>query len=264
MLTNDHGQRVPLKVIADLRSAKGPNVIVRENTERRFVVSINPSERDLEGMITELDKQIDEQIRNNPEYKNNRVEIEGEYQAQQEASKRIGIAAGVVLLIIALLLYTYFGTATFALQVICDIPLALIGGLVFTWMTINNISIATLVGFIAVAGIAARNSIMLISHYLHLMKHEGEGFTKEMIIRGTQERLVPVLMTALSAGLALIPLVTAGEDPGKEILHPVAIVITGGLVSSTFLGLAVTPAVFYLFGRRAAEKSISINAPAAG
>ncbi|SHJ35969.1 heavy metal efflux pump, CzcA family [Rubritalea squalenifaciens DSM 18772] len=264
MLTNDHGQRVPLKVIADLRSAKGPNVIVRENTERRFVVSINPSERDLQGMITELDKQIDEQIRNNPEYKNNRVEIEGEYQAQQEASKRIGIAAGVVLLIIALLLYTYFGTATFALQVICDIPLALIGGLVFTWMTINNISIATLVGFIAVAGIAARNSIMLISHYLHLMKHEGEGFTKEMIIRGTQERLVPVLMTALSAGLALIPLVTAGEDPGKEILHPVAIVITGGLVSSTFLGLAVTPAVFYLFGRRAAEKSISINAPAAG
>lgn len=264
MLTNDHGQRVPLKVIADLRAAKGPNVIMRENTQRRFVVSINPTERDLGGMIKELDKQIDEKIRQNPKYKSNRVEIEGEYQAQKEASRTIGIAAAIVLLVIALLLYTYFGTATFAVQVICDIPLALVGGLVYTWLTIDNISIATLVGFIAVAGIAARNSIMLISHYLHLMKHEGEGFTKEMIIRGTQERLVPVLMTALSAGLALMPLVFAGEQPGKEILHPVAIVITGGLISSTFLGLAVTPAVFYLFGRKAAEKSISSNAPAAG
>lgn len=264
MLTNDNGKRVPLKVLADLRAAKGPNVIMRENTQRRFVVSINPTERDLGSMITELDKQIEEKIRTNPKYKGNRIEIEGEYQAQKAASRRIGIAAAVVLLVIALLLYTYFGTATFAVQVICDIPLALVGGLVYTWLTIDNISIATLVGFIAVAGIAARNSIMLISHYLHLMKHEGEGFTKEMIIRGTQERLVPVLMTALSAGLALIPLVFAGEQPGKEILHPVAIVITGGLVSSTFLGLAVTPAVFYLFGRKAAEKSISSNAPAAG
>lgn len=264
MLTNDNGQRVPLKVLADLRAAKGPNVIMRENTQRRFVVSINPTERDLGSMITELDKQIDEKIRTNPKYKGNRIEIEGEYQAQKAASRRIGIAAAVVLLVIALLLYTYFGTATFAVQVICDIPLALVGGLVYTWLTIDNISIATLVGFIAVAGIAARNSIMLISHYLHLMKHESEGFTKEMIIRGTQERLVPVLMTALSAGLALIPLVIAGEQPGKEILHPVAIVITGGLVSSTFLGLAVTPSVFYLFGRKAAEKSISSNAPAAG
>jgi len=264
MLTNDDGRRVPLKTIAEIRNAKGPNVIKRENTRRRFVVSINPTGSDLESMITTLQKQIDEKVMTQERYKEYDVSIEGEYQAQKNASATIFKATCVVLLVIALLLYTYFGTMTFAFQVLCDIPLALVGGLVFTWMTINNISIATLVGFIAVAGIAARNSIMLISHYLHLMKHEGEDFTREMIIRGTQERLVPVLMTALSAGLALIPLVIAGDQPGKEILHPVAIVITGGLVSSTILGLAVTPAFFYLFGRKAALKSIANDAPAAG
>jgi len=137
------------------------------------------------------------------------------------------------------------------------IPIALIGGILLTRYTLNNISIATLVGFIAVAGIAARNSIMMISHYLHLMNHEGEGFTREMIIRGTQERLVPVLMTAIAAGIALVPLVLAADEPGKEILNPVAIVIVGGLISSTFLGLAVTPAVFFTFGKKAALNSIN-------
>lgn len=264
MLTNDAGQRVPLKAIAEIRNAKGPNVIKRENTRRRFVVSINPTGSDLESMITTLQQRIDEKVMTQDIYKAYNVSIEGEYQAQQEASATIFKATCVVLIVIALLLYTYFGTITFAIQVLCDIPLALVGGLVFTWMTVNNISIATLVGFIAVAGIAARNSIMLISHYLHLMKHEGEGFTREMIIRGTKERLVPVLMTALTAGLALIPLVIAGDQPGKEILHPVAIVITGGLVSSTVLGLAVTPAFFFLFGRKAALKAVANNAPAAG
>ena len=126
----------------------------------------------------------------------------------------------------------------------------------------NNISIATLVGFIAVTGIASRNSVMLISHYLHLMKHEGEGFTRKMIERGTLERLVPVLMTALSAGIALLPLVWAVDQPGKEILNPVAVVIVGGLVTSTFLGLGVTPAVFYTFGRKAALKAVREGAPA--
>jgi Cu/Ag efflux pump CusA len=129
------------------------------------------------------------------------------------------------------LLYGYFQSLA-SLQVLLDIPLALIGGLVFTYFKLNNISIATLVGFIAVAGVAARNSIMmLISHYLHLMQHEGEGFTKKMVIRGTKERLVPVLMTALAAGIGLIPLVLAGDQPGKEILHPVAVVIVGGLIA---------------------------------
>ena len=126
----------------------------------------------------------------------------------------------------------------------------------------NNISIATLVGFIAVTGIAARNNIMLLSHYLHLMRHEGEAFTREMVVRGTLERLVPILMTAISAGLALIPLIMAADEPGKEILNPVAIVIVGGLISSTLLGLAVTPAIFYTFFQKSAEKSIRLEAAA--
>jgi Cu/Ag efflux pump CusA len=133
------------------------------------------------------------------------------------------------------------------------------GGLGLTWLLINNISIATIVGFIAVGGVAARNGIMMISHYLHLMKHEGESFTRQMIVRGTLERLVPVLMTALAAGIALTPLLLAAHEPGKEILHPVAVVIVGGLVSSTLLDLMVTPAVFYLFGRKAALKSIQTH-----
>jgi Cu/Ag efflux pump CusA len=138
----------------------------------------------------------------------------------------------------------------------------MVGGLVLTYLMLNNISIATLVGFIAVAGVAARNSIMLISHYLHLMQHEGENFTKQMIIRGTKERLVPVLMTALAAGIGLIPLVLAADQPGKEILHPVAVVIVGGLITSTLLGLGVTPTVFYTFGRKAATKSIEAESAA--
>jgi Cu/Ag efflux pump CusA len=137
------------------------------------------------------------------------------------------------------------------------------GALGLTWVLINNISIATIVGFIAVGGVAARNGIMMISHYLHLMTHEGEGFTKKMVIRGTLERLVPVLMTALSAGIALIPLLLAAHEPGKEILHPVAVVIVGGLISSTLLDLMITPAVFYLFGRKAAESAVTGHAPAA-
>jgi Cu/Ag efflux pump CusA len=144
-----------------------------------------------------------------------------------------------------------------------NIPLALVGGLVFTWMTINNINIATLVGFIAVGGVAARNGIMMLSHYLHLMAHEGEGFTRQMVIRGTLERMVPVLMTALAAGIALIPLVLAADQPGKEILHPVAVVIVGGLVSSTLLDFLVTPLIFYTFGRKAALKALSLKAAAA-
>jgi Cu/Ag efflux pump CusA len=146
-------------------------------------------------------------------------------------------------------------------MVLINIPLAVMGGLTLTWLMIGNISIATLVGFIAVGGVAARNGIMMISHYLHLMREDGEPFTWQMVERGTLERLVPVLMTALSAGIAVVPLVLAAGQPGKEILHPVAVVIAGGLVSSTLLDLLITPAVFYYFGRKAAFKSIQQNHP---
>ena len=252
-------QRIPLSLIADVREAKGPNVIFRENSQRRFAIAIKPSVRDVSNLVVELQKRVAEKVKLPEGYF---VSYEGEFRAQAEASQRIALLSGVVFLIIAFLLYGYFRTPFFAVQVLCDIPLALVGGLVFTFFKLNNISIATLVGFIAVAGVAARNSIMLLSHYLHLMQHEGESFSKAMVIRGTKERLVPVLMTALAAGIGLIPLVLAADQPGKEILHPVAVVIVGGLITSTLLGLAVTPTVFFTFGRKAAAKAIENEAPA--
>ncbi|MDB4632506.1 efflux RND transporter permease subunit, partial [bacterium] len=176
------GQRIPLHLIAKIRNAKGPNVIQRENTQRRFVVSINPTERDLAGLVRRLQAKVSEKV---AQPKNVFISYEGEFQAQQEATKRIAWMSIAVFVIIALLLFNYFKTAVFAVQILADIPLALVGGIVFTWLTLKNISIAALVGFIAVAGISARNSVMLLSHYLHLMRHEGEGFTREMIERGT-------------------------------------------------------------------------------
>jgi len=260
LIETGNGLRVPLRLVANVRESKGPNVINRENTQRRIVIGANTSERDLQSLVTRLQNEVKEKVHFPPGYY---PSFEGEFKSQQEASRRIAIFSALVFVVIAFLLYGYFRSASLAAQVLLNIPLALMGGLALTWLLINNISIATLVGFIAVAGVAARNSIMMISHYLHLMKHEGEGFTREMVTRGTLERLVPVLMTALSAGIALIPLLLAAHEPGKEILHPVAVVIVGGLVSSTFLDLAVTPAVFWLFGRRAAEKALRLDAPAA-
>lgn len=253
------GQRMPLSVVAEVREAKGPNVIFREDSQRRFALAIKPTVRDVSTLVERLKSEVAQKVKLPEGYF---LKYEGEFQAQQDATRRIAIFTAVILLVIGFLLYGYFRTPFFAIQVLCDIPLAMVGGLVLTHLMLNNISIATLVGFIAVAGVAARNSIMLISHYLHLMQHEGESFTRSMVIRGTKERLVPVLMTALSAGIGLIPLVLAADQPGKEILHPVAVVIVGGLVTSTLLGLVVTPTVFLTFGRRAAMKSIELESAA--
>ena len=252
-IQTEQGNPIPLRTVASVQHAKGPNVIQRENTQRRFVISINPTERDLKTLIETLQQRVTREVTLPKGYF---ISYEGEFQAQQEASRRILLMSLLVLLIMMMLLYAYFGMPVFVTQVLLDIPIALVGGLFLTWWTTANISIATLVGFIAVAGIAARNSVMMISHYLHLMRHEGETFNRAMIERGTLERLVPVLMTALSAGIALLPLVLATNEPGKEILRPVATVIVGGLVSSTLLGLGVTPAFFYIFARRQAMQAI--------
>lgn len=253
------GDRIPLKYVADIRLANGPNTILRENTQRRFVVSINPTTSDLNAVVEELQLKVNKQIKLPEGYT---LSFEGEYQAQQNARRTILIMSGVILLVIAFLLYSFFQSFNFVLLVLTNIPISLIGGILLTRVTLDNISIATLVGFIAISGIAARNSIMMISHYLHLMAHEGEGFTLEMVIRGTEERLVPVLMTALAAGVALIPLVLAADEPGKEILNPVAIVIVGGLISATLIGLAVTPAIFYHCCRKSAARAIKRGASA--
>ncbi|MES2597043.1 MAG: efflux RND transporter permease subunit [Verrucomicrobiota bacterium] len=258
-IETEDGRRVPLSLVADVREAKGPNVIFREASQRRFALAIKPTARDVTNLVERLRQEVTEKVRLPEGYF---ITFEGEFQAQKEATQRIALFSAVVFIVVFLMLFGYFRSASLSLQVLVNIPLALMGGLVFTYFKLNNISIATLVGFIAVGGVAARNGIMMISHYLHLMRHEGEKFTRSMIERGTLERLVPVLMTALSAGIGLIPLVLAADQPGKEILHPVAVVIVGGLVSSTFLDMAVTPAMFWLLGRKAAARAIAQNASA--
>ncbi len=255
-VTGDH---IPLKLVADVREAAGPSSVYRENTQRRYVVSIKPSERDAGALVKKLEEKVRESVTLPEGYF---ISYEGDFRAEQAAAKRIAILFAGILVVIVLLLWSYFRSLVLAFQVLLNLPLALMGSLALTWWLVGNISIATLVGFIAVGGVAARNGIMMISHYLHLMKHEGEGFTYAMIERGTLERFVPVTMTALSAGIALIPFVIAMGEPGKEILSPVAICIVGGLVTSTLLDFAVTPAVFRLFGKKAAAKALALNAPA--
>jgi CzcA family heavy metal efflux pump len=254
------GQRIPLLLVADVREAKGPNVIFRENSQRRFTIAIKPTARDVGALVTRLQDDVRAQVKLPEGYF---ITYEGEFQARQDATQRIVLFSAVIVAVVVFLLYGYFQSLALALQVMLSIPLSLVGGLVYTWLKVDNISIATLVGFIAVAGVAARNGIMMLSHYLHLMNHEGEGFTRSMVERGTLERMVPVLMTALAAGIALIPLVLAGDQPGKEILHPVAVVIVGGLVSSTLLEFLVRPLVFFHFGRAAATQALAREAAAA-
>jgi CzcA family heavy metal efflux pump len=254
------GRTLPLSQVASIHEVNGPNVINRENGQRRIVIGANTDQRDLDSLVENWQKTVAATIEVPQGYT---LRFEGEYLARQEASKRILILFGLITGVIIVLLTGYFRSLSLSLQVMLNLPLALAGALAFTWWKIDNISIATLVGFIAVGGVAARNGIMMISHYLHLMRHEGEAFGIALITRGTLERLVPVLMTALSAGIALIPLVLAPGQPGKEILHPVAVAIVGGLISSTLLDLVVTPAVFFLIGKKAAEKALRLDAPAA-
>ncbi len=248
-----NGQKVPLALLADVRESKGPNIINRENVQRRIVVQANVSGRDLGAVVTEIQKKINEQVHLPTGFF---ISYEGQFQSQQEATRLIGILSIVTLATMFLVLYSHFRSTMIVGQILLNIPLAFIGGLALTYFMVGKVSIATLVGLITLAGIASRNTIMMISHYIHLMEHEGEKFDEHMIVRGSLERLVPVTMTAAVAGLALIPLVLAAGQPGKEILYPVAVVILGGLISSTLLDMAVTPAVFYKFGRKAAEKYI--------
>ena len=254
------GRRLPLSLVADVREARGPNVIFRENSQRRFTVAIKPTGRDVGARVAQLQEEVRAKVKMPEGYF---ITYEGEFRAQQDATRRIAIFSAAIFVLIVFLLYGYFQSWLLAFQVMLSIPLSLVGGLVYTWLKLDTISIATLVGFIAVGGVAARNGIMMLSHYLHLMKHEGEGFTRAMVERGTLERMAPVLMTALAAGIALIPLVLAGDEPGKEILHPVAVVIVGGLISSTLLEFLVRPLIFYTFSRKAAAQALARGAAAA-
>ena len=245
---------LPLSQLATVQEAKGPNQINREGVQRRIYIAANVSGRDLVGAVQELQQKISDKLALPPGYY---VTYGGQFESQASASRLIAILSVISLLGVFVVLYAHFKSAMFAVQIMLNIPMAVIGSIAGVWWMGGTMSIATMVGFITLAGIASRNGIMMISHYLHLMREEGEKFTKEMVVRGTQERLVPVLMTALTAGLALIPLIIAADEPGREILHPVAVVIFSGIFTSTLLDFIVTPLVFWRFGRASAERSIS-------
>ncbi len=247
------GQKVRLAEVADIYETQGPNEISREDGQRRIIISANASGRDLGSIITEVQAKIREKVQLPEGYY---LVYSGQFQAQEEATKKIALFGCLSLIGIGLILFAHFKSLRIVAQVMLTIPFAFIGGIVLLFLTDRSITVASLVGFITLCGIASRNGIMMISHYLHLMKYEGETFSKEMVIRGSLERLVPVLMTATVAALALLPLVFAKGQPGSEILHPVAVVIVGGLISSTLLDLLVTPTIFLRFGRKAAEKAI--------
>ena len=185
------------------------------------------------------------------------VEYGGQFESQEKASRLILFLGILSLLGVFFVLYVHFKSIALTLQIMLNVPLALIGSVVAIYLTERELSVATMIAFITLCGIASRNGIMMIGHYIHLIKEEGETFSEHMIIRGSLERLVPVLMTALSAILALTPLVFAKGEPGKEILYPVAIVIIGGLLSSTLLDIFVTPAIFFKYGKRSMDKLTS-------
>ena len=248
------GQLVPLGLVADVEEAMGPNMVNRENGQRHIYVSANVAERDLVSAVEEARKKISAEVELPTGYF---LTYGGQFESQASASRLILLLGAASFAGMFLVLYLQFQSVSLALQVMLNIPLAFIGAVIGIWFfSDRTVSIASMVGFIALTGIAARNGIMMLSHYLHLLREEGESFDQKMIIRGTQERIIPVLMTALTASFALIPLLLGAGQPGREILHPVAVVIFFGLFSSTLLDLTIRPLIFWKFGRRAAEKQL--------
>ncbi|TAK30817.1 MAG: efflux RND transporter permease subunit [Myxococcaceae bacterium] len=244
------GAKVPVSELADVSEALGPNAVNRENAQRRIVVSCNVAGRDLGTVVGDIRRAVGGVRLPQGYYPT----IGGQFESQQSATRLIGLLSLASLMAMFVVLYAHFRSPFVVFQVLLNIPLALVGSVVAVFLTGGVLSVATLVGFITLCGIASRNGIMMISHYLHLMIVEREEFSREMVMRGSLERLVPVLMTALTAALGLVPLALSSGAPGKEILQPVAVVILGGLCSSTLLDIVVTPAVFFRFGRSSALK----------
>ncbi len=253
--TMPDGSRVQLAQIADVFESTGPNLINRENMQRRIVVMANATGRGMDKIVGEIQAGIGKSVKLPEGYY---LSYGGQFESQQKASRTMIMLGSLAILAVFALLFWHFKSSFIAFQIMMNIPLALIGSVIAIALSDRTISIASMVAFVTLCGIASRNGIMMISHYLHLMIHENEKFSKEMVVRGTLERLSPVLMTALAAILGLIPLVLSKGAPGKEILHPVAVVIVGGLVSSTLLDMWVTPAIFYRFGKRSAEKYVRL------
>ena len=245
LITTPHG-RIPLSQIASIEESDGPNQIGRENGRRRIVISANTDGSDMAKIVG----QIRETVAASHLPEGYFISLEGQFEAQEQATRLIGGLSLISLALIFMVLYSRYKSARLAAMIMGNIPMALIGSVIAMWLAGISLSVASLVGFITLTGIATRNGILKVSHYINLCKFEGESFGQRMIVRGSLERLTPVLMTALTAALALVPLLFAADAPGKEILHPVAVVIFGGLVSSTLLDTLLTPLMFWLFGEK--------------
>jgi len=241
------GANIPLGDVTDIQVAATPNIITRENTSRKIDISCNVRGRDLGSVAREIEEAV-LAIGFDREY---HPEFLGEYAAREQSQRRLFAIAGLSLLGIVLILYSDFQSTRLALILLLSLPFALVGGVLAAFLTGGVLSLGSLVGFVTVIGIAARNGIMMVSHYRHLETEEGEVFSRDLILRGAQERLAPILMTALTTALALLPIALGGNKPGHEIEHPMAIIIIGGLVTSTAMNLFLMPVLYQLFSRRA-------------
>jgi len=245
LIDTHDGTRIPLSYVADVVSTSGPNAINRENVQRKLVISANTAGRDLGSVVSDIQSAIKTQVKLPEGY---RIEYGGQFESAQKASITLLIASLLAILVIFVILFQEFQSGHLAGVILLNLPLALIGGVVAIWLTSRVVSIPSIIGFITLFGIATRNGILLVSRYNHLRK-EGHGL-KETIIEGSVDRLNPILMTALASALALIPLALGGDKPGNEIQSPMAIVILGGLVTSTLLNLIVIPSVYYMLEKR--------------
>jgi CzcA family heavy metal efflux pump len=254
-LPDGRGQ-VELRELADIGPGAGPNSVNRENARRRIVVRCNTQGRDLAGAVAEIRRRVAAEV-SLPE--GSFVEYGGQFESQQRATRLIMVLAGLSVVGMFVVLMLLYPSVRIVLQLLNALPTAFIGGAIALAITGQPLTVASLVGFISLGGIAVRNGILLVTHYFHLMQEEGEEFSQAMILRGSLERLAPVLMTALTAGIGLVPLVLGGQEPGREILYPVATVILGGLITSTFCEFLIHPGLFWRFSGRDASRLAQLD-----
>jgi HME family heavy-metal exporter len=252
-LPEGRGQ-VELRELAEIGEGAGPNAVNRENARRRIVIRCNTQGRDLSSAVAEIEQRVQSQVQLPQGYF---VEYGGQFESQQRATMLIGLLAAVSVVGMFVVLMVLYPSVRVTLQILNALPTAFIGGVLALVITGQSLTVASLVGFISLGGIAVRNGILLVTHYFHLMKEEGEDFSEQMVLRGSLERLAPVLMTALTAGIGLVPLVLGGQEPGREILYPVATVILGGLVTSTFCEFLIHPGLFWNFSGKDAVRLAS-------
>lgn len=251
--TND-GRKVPLNYVAEVVSSMGPNTINRENVKRKIVISANVADRDLRSVVNDIQKQVDATIQLPEGY---HIEYGGQFESEQAASRVLALTSFMSIVIIFLLLYHEFRNVKESGVILLNLPLALIGGVFALVITTGEVSIPAIIGFISLFGIATRNGMLLISHYNHLQQVEGLN-VYDSVVQGSLDRLNPILMTALSSALALIPLALGGDLPGNEIQSPMAKVILGGLLTSTFLNGFIVPIVYLMMHR---QRSTGANSP---